>query len=112
LCAADEELPERGRGPDLQEEQRPPARDSARPGALPHHARQVTAIHAQLLPPFLLIASFKKALSIPGFYWGDFFTYNIQHCFICFIEPRTDATGALAVGRSKLASNKKIKPKL
>ncbi len=48
------------------------------------------------------------------FFWGIFFTfvqYNIQHCFICRpsdstvptdagIEPRTVATGALAVRRS------------
>ncbi len=48
------------------------------------------------------------------FFWGDFFlffSYNIQHCFICRpsdstvptdagIEPRTVATGALAVRRS------------
>ncbi len=54
LCAADEELPQRGRGPDLQEEQRAPARDSARPGALPHHARQVKGIHTQIFPPFFL----------------------------------------------------------
>ncbi len=44
-------------------------------------------------------------------FWGDFFLffpYNIQHCFICRpsdstdagIEPRTVATGALAVRRS------------
>jgi hypothetical protein len=42
---------------------------------------------------------------------GDFFSYFIQHCFICRpsdstvptdagIEPRTVATGALAVRRS------------
>ncbi len=48
------------------------------------------------------------------YFWGVFFSfcsYNIQHCFICRpsdstvptdagIEPRTVATGALAVRRS------------
>ncbi len=44
-------------------------------------------------------------------FFGDFFSYFIQHCFICRpsdstvptdagIEPRTVATGALAVRRS------------
>ncbi len=44
-------------------------------------------------------------------FWGIFFSYYIQHCFICRpsdstvptdagIEPRTVATGALAVRRS------------
>jgi hypothetical protein len=74
--------------------------------------------------PFFLGDSFKKGLylfrkTVKGdFIGGIFFTYNIQHCFICRlsdstvptdagVEPRTDAAGALAVGRSKIASNKK-----
>jgi hypothetical protein len=47
----------------------------------------------------------------PCFFYLNFFSYYIQHCFICRpsdsivptdagIEPRTVATGALAVRRS------------
>ena len=45
------------------------------------------------------------------YFLGDFFSYIIQHCFICLpsdsivptvagIEPKTVVTGALAVRRS------------
>jgi hypothetical protein len=70
------------------------------PPLLANAQAKMTNVPSQLFNIFLKI-----------FFWGNFFSYFIQHCFICRpsdstvptdagIEPRTVATSALTVRRS------------
>jgi hypothetical protein len=73
--------------------------------------QKITNLRFFLHVHYLRLSTPRVLSFFKNIFWGIFSAYDIQHCFICRpsdstvptdagIEPRTVATGALAVRRS------------